>query len=448
MNLSRQIALFKQTMQTDGNSNFQYLLKLLMMLICFMLMLFVNLGSSGAKGLEMLAIISSTNLFFVTIATISLFCTCVTEEKEHNTIGVLLMTGISPFGFLVGKTLSRLYIVIQLILLQIPMIVVARTLGGLSMDQIVAHLVYFIVVIIAMSQLAMLFSIISSKSSTSIFFTCIGMAFLCSLPCNNNSTFFSYYFKVFETNFDEAIISQPVLMLAGFSFCAFVSGLMIFNKFTHGEGAGVNADLSPVSSKRRARFGDSPIFQKDFRYMAGGKRALVIRVTMLAFSLFLLDLYRIREYVFGGVLAWFYIECFYYSQVMIKQEKSYKTLSSLGMIPVRSKDILNQKYKAFAISVMPSLVAFLVCSFMVSREMLPNLVTFSLFVLSIFSHFLISLLCSIVYDRMALVVAVLYILLYSMAFFLCPMGWLLFLPSLVILSVNVYEKFALEISRG
>ena len=396
----------------------------------------------------MLAIISSTNLFFVTIATISLFCTCVTEEKEHNTIGVLLMTGISPFGFLVGKTLSRLYIVIQLILLQIPMIVVARTLGGLSMDQIVAHLVYFIVVIIAMSQLAMLFSIISSKSSTSIFFTCIGMAFLCSLPCNNNSTFFSYYFKVFETNFDEAIISQPVLMLAGFSFCAFVSGLMIFNKFTHGEGAGVNADLSPVSSKRRARFGDSPIFQKDFRYMAGGKRALVIRVTMLAFSLFLLDLYRIREYVFGGVLAWFYIECFYYSQVMIKQEKSYKTLSSLGMIPVRSKDILNQKYKAFAISVMPSLVAFLVCSFMVSREMLPNLVTFSLFVLSIFSHFLISLLCSIVYDRMALVVAVLYILLYSMAFFLCPMGWLLFLPSLVILSVNVYEKFALEISRG
>ncbi|MCM8542133.1 MAG: hypothetical protein NE328_17825, partial [Lentisphaeraceae bacterium] len=125
MNLSRQAALFKQAMQTDGNSGFHFLLKLLMMIISFVMLMLAGVTISGPKGLYMLSLVSTVNLFFVTVATVSLFCTSVTEEKEHNTLGILLMTGISPFGLLSGKLISKLYIVLQLILLQIPLIVIA-----------------------------------------------------------------------------------------------------------------------------------------------------------------------------------------------------------------------------------------------------------------------------------------------------------------------------------
>ena len=452
MNFSRQIALFKQAMQTDGNSGFQFLLKLLMMILSFLLLIFADIGNSGAKGLYMLQLISSTNLFFVTVATLSLFCTSVTEEKEHNTLGVLLMTGISPFGFLMGKIISRLYIVMQLILLQVPLIVVARTMGGLSMDQILAHLVYFFSMILIMSQIGMFFSIISNKSSSAIAFTGFFLALLAFVPCSDSATFISYYFKIFETAFTGGIFDQPVWLLLIAVSVVFAGALMVFSRFTYDEGSSrLTSDVELKSTANRARYRKNPIFEKDFRYYSGNRLGMAIRVAVGILVIFAYEyLYhgRYRDYVYALSIAWFYGECFYYSQVMIKMEKKFKTLVSLGTLPYHPNFIMNQKYKAFAVSVMPSVLAFLLICLIGGRELLPSLVQFLIAALCVFSHFLISVVCSLVYDRMSLVISVLYILLYSLTFFFCPMGWLLFLPSLVILSVNVYEKFTLELSKG
>lgn len=452
MNFTRQIALFKQTMQTDGNSGFHFLLKLLMMILSF-LMLFiadiVNMMGSGAKGLVLLSMLSTTNLFFVTIATISLFCTSITEEKEHNTLGVLMMTGISPFGLLVGKILSRLYIVLQLILLQIPLIVIARTLGGLSMEQILAHLVYFISIILVMSQVGMIFSITSSKSSHAVAFTVIFLALLGVMPCNDNATFISYYFKIFETGFNGAIFSQPVIYLCVLSLLLFLTGIFIFNNFSYGENGGVlSKEVTPLISVGRKRFGTSALFEKDFRYFSGSFTALSCRIAGLILFVFILVMYPEVELFYAVSIGWLYIEAFYYSQVMVRYEKNNGTLSTLGVLPFRPHEILNQKYWAFAVSIFPSLLAFILASLFQNRDPMSSLVSCGLVSLAVYSHFTISLLCSMIYERMSLVVSVLYILLFSLTFFACPIGWLLFLPSLVILSVNVYERFSQSLAKS
>ena len=362
MNCSSQVALFKQAMQTDGNSGFHFLLKWLMMLLSFLMLLFADIANTGAKGLYMLSLFASTNIFFVTVATVSLFCTSVSEEKEHNTLGVLLMTGISPFGFLTGKLVSRLYIVLQLVLLQIPLIVIARTFGGLSMFQLMAHLVYFFAIIVVMSQVGMFFSIICQRSSSAIGFTVVFLSLLSVLPCNDTSTFLAYYFKIFETAFAGDILSQPVLLLLGFAMSIFILSLMIFNKFSFGEDSTkLSRELSMTGVKKRARYKSNPVFEKDFRYYAGGLKVLIIRVIaalfLMLYSYF--SKHEFREYVYIFTIVWFYCECFYYAQVMLKAEKSGKTLSSLAMLPVPSKKVLNQKFKAFAVSVAPAALTFL-----------------------------------------------------------------------------------------
>ena len=448
MNLSRQAALFKQAMQTDGNSGFHFLLKLLMMIISFVMLMLAGLTGSGSKGLYMLSLVSTVNLFFVTIATVSLFCTSVTEEKEHNTLGILLMTGISPFGLLSGKLISKLYIVLQLILLQIPLIVIARTMGGLSMDQILAHLVYFLAMILIMSQVGMFFSIISQKSSKSIFFTSVFLLFLFILPCNNSATFLTYYFKIFATGFNAGIISQPVIILLVLSLIIFLSALMLFNKFTYDESSSVlSSEVSVRKIVKRERFGTNPIFEKDFRYLSGYRAALAVRVICAFVFISFSKSYTVGDALYGLVVAWFYCECFYYSQVMVKTEKNAKTLSSLGVLPMSPKNILNQKYKAFAVSVAPSLLTCFYFCLTFSRGILPGLLSFAVLSLACYAHFLIALICSLRYEKMSMLISVLYILLFSLLCGACPIGWLLFLPSLVILSVNVYEGFALEISK-
>ncbi|MCM8528683.1 MAG: hypothetical protein NE327_19315, partial [Lentisphaeraceae bacterium] len=327
MNFSRQVALFKQAMQTEGNSGFHYLLTFLMMSISFILLFFVGLTGSGAKGLYMLSLISSVNVFFVTVATVSLFCTSVTEEKEHNTLGVLLMTGISPFGFLTGKLISRLYMVLKLILLQIPFIVFARTLGGLSMDQIMAHLVYFLAIVVVMSQVGMFFSIISQRSSAAIFFTSVTLLILGSFPCNDSASFMSYYFKIFETGFTGAVFSQPVFLLAVFSIVVFLSSIMLFSKSAFDEGSGgLSQEVSILKSAKRDRYKTNPIFEKDFRYLAGYRLGLVIRSVIAFLLAFSTTLVQFGDFAYPIAVGWMYCECIYYSQVMVKSEKKAATL--------------------------------------------------------------------------------------------------------------------------
>ena len=85
---------------------------------------------------------------FMTLLGIGFFSTAITEEKEEDTLGLMLMAGISPLGILAGKTGGRLWQALLLVIVQYPFMLLAVTMGGVSGAQVwavtVALLAYMV----------------------------------------------------------------------------------------------------------------------------------------------------------------------------------------------------------------------------------------------------------------------------------------------------------------
>ena len=99
--LTRQLALFKQTILNDTRS---VGLQILRFTFAFSLALIVFIAQSEASrwreidGRYLFEAIFIVNVFFILAASLFLFMPLVKEVKEENTLGLILMTGISPFA--------------------------------------------------------------------------------------------------------------------------------------------------------------------------------------------------------------------------------------------------------------------------------------------------------------------------------------------------------------
>lgn len=92
----------------------------------------------GAPGLRFFQYLVTLNGCLIGLAGIGFFSSAITEEKEEGTLGLMQMTGISPLGILFGKLVSRLLQASLLIIIQIPFTLLAITLGGITLPQILA----------------------------------------------------------------------------------------------------------------------------------------------------------------------------------------------------------------------------------------------------------------------------------------------------------------------
>ena len=59
-------------------------------------------------------------------------CAAITSEKERNTLGLLFLTRLSPAKIIVEKFLGRVFPMVSLLLLSLPLFGIAYTLGGLE----------------------------------------------------------------------------------------------------------------------------------------------------------------------------------------------------------------------------------------------------------------------------------------------------------------------------
>ena len=92
----------------------------------------------GAPGLHFLQEMVWLNLVFITLAGLSYFASAITEEKEEMMLGLLRMTDLNPVAILLGKSTSRLVGALLLLLVQVPFVLLAVTLGGVGLLQIAA----------------------------------------------------------------------------------------------------------------------------------------------------------------------------------------------------------------------------------------------------------------------------------------------------------------------
>lgn len=114
----------------------------------------------GAPGLRFFLFVVMANAWLILLAGISYFSATITEEKEENTLGLMLMTGLSPLGLLLGKAGGRMVQAALLVLLQLPLAMLAITLGGITLAKVLAAMSALIALLFFVGNLALLCSVL------------------------------------------------------------------------------------------------------------------------------------------------------------------------------------------------------------------------------------------------------------------------------------------------
>lgn len=85
---------------------------------------------ANVSGLDLLSSLSECWYWCLVLVGTQYFSAAVAEEKDEDTLSLLRMTGIRDATLLLGKSLPRLVSVLFLFVLSLPLVLLARTLGG------------------------------------------------------------------------------------------------------------------------------------------------------------------------------------------------------------------------------------------------------------------------------------------------------------------------------
>ncbi len=89
------------------------------------------LGVLG-KGKEMFRSLVGLQMLGIYLFMPAMTCGAITQEKERNSLGILLLTRLNPFTIVMEKLLSRLVPMLSFQLLSLPLLAYAYALGGIT----------------------------------------------------------------------------------------------------------------------------------------------------------------------------------------------------------------------------------------------------------------------------------------------------------------------------
>lgn len=136
----------------------------------------------GAPGLRFFQGIAFLDLAFITLLGFSYFSTVITEEKEEDTLGLMLMAGISPLGILAGKSIGRLWQAMLLVAAQYPFMLLAVTMGGVSSLQVQAVALAMLAYMIFLAGMGLLCSTLAPRNRDASAMVIVGLAIYFLVP--------------------------------------------------------------------------------------------------------------------------------------------------------------------------------------------------------------------------------------------------------------------------
>jgi hypothetical protein len=161
------IALLVRSLREDARLRSTYVLRgLLVAMVLFYLAISHSTSTwSRAVGLDFFRQVMWIDLFILCIVGLTYFASSITEEKEDDTLGLLRMTGLSPLAILLGKSTARLVNTLLLIGAQLPFMLLAVTMGGLAVGQVLAGFVMLLGFTFFLANLGLLWSVIADRTS-------------------------------------------------------------------------------------------------------------------------------------------------------------------------------------------------------------------------------------------------------------------------------------------
>jgi ABC-type transport system involved in multi-copper enzyme maturation permease subunit len=356
----------------------------------------------GAPGLRMFEAMTWLNVVLISLAGVSFFATAITEEKEEDTLGLLKMAGIDPLGILLGKSTSRLLGAALLLLVQFPFTLLAITLGGVTLGQVLAAYFSLTAYMILLANVGLLCSVVLQRGGMASIVT--GLVLILHIVAGAgvravtlglvNSGLVAGRGSVEEwlenlaTSLDSASIAQrtaeimttgfagnPVgfqvlasLAVAGVCFFLAWAGFNRFTRVAHVSRptrTDMLALLVGLGRGRRSRPGRRVLFWKEFHFVAGGIPVQIVK--FVVYGLMTLTIFwageryynypfaRAGEFVADAMLAVIVIESGLYASVILHDEWRDRTLPLLTMLPIRSSTILYSKIAGCAVALIPAL---------------------------------------------------------------------------------------------
>ncbi|MEK6257498.1 MAG: hypothetical protein AABP62_02665 [Planctomycetota bacterium] len=400
------LALLERSLRIDARSWQTHVTRLGLMVGIYVSLSFAFALASrfGAPGLRFFSANVYLNVIFLTLLGVGFFSTAITEEKEEDTLGLMLMAGISPLGLLIGKLGGRLFQALLLIIVQYPFTLLAITLGGVSSAQVQAAYVSLTCYMLLLAGGGLLCSTLAPRSRTAGTWMVVALfvyglvPYFCQTLRNNIARFssapaswfetlleavasFSLFLRIGDiitTGFGESPWSwQAVsnLMLGvicfGLSWCCF--GFATREPATEAAARGglSRSQKGLARSFSPGRAWENPFVWKDFHFVAGGLSRRLLRIlfypALFGFSLGLSVLWSrsgdnvVEIYQFLVLLAVLW-ELSILAAQSIHDEVRGQTIASLVMLPHSVRYVFYSKLLGAVAGMYPGLVCFLVAN--------------------------------------------------------------------------------------
>lgn len=398
------LALFIRSLREDSRLRFTYFARagLVTVILLFLFTTQSSLGWANAPGLRFFETVIVVDLVFVLLAGVSYFSSAISEEKEEMTLGLLRMTNLNPLSILLGKSTSRLCTAVLLFAAQLPFTLLAVTLGGISLRQIFAAYLAVGAFLVFVSNLALLASVLSRRTSGAALLTGVSLLFffivvpfaswLGHLPIwlgilkDNNAwtdtltgiaefataaSPFVRAGKILATGFSGRVLTFQVESNLALGLLCFLCSWAIFEKLCgeQKESAPTRAGVARSRGRRRALFSPGrprkrALAWKDFYFTTGGKLWVFIKLLIYGTPLLVI---RCWPAELGGPPTWqdfgigtFWImlgficvELAFAAATILRNEHQEQTLSSLAMLPQGIRRVAYEKL----LGIIPALCA-------------------------------------------------------------------------------------------
>jgi hypothetical protein len=406
------LALFERSLRLETRSALMSWSRAGLLLVILLMLVPVQsiarAGLMGAPGLNFLQEMVWVNLVCITLAGLSYFASAITEEKEEMMLGLLRMTDLNPIAILLGKSTSRLVGALLLLLVQVPFVLLAVTLGGVGLLQIAAAYGTLLAYLFLVCNLALLFSVVFRNTTTAAAFTLaalllflighywasgivreIASAGLINLqsgvwPILTNlidlwrrAAPSDRLTAIFQTGFAGPAIGFQAASNLVLGVVLFLLAWMVFDRFTREEKEPAPAGQWRFRrATRRSRIpprlvGIRAISWKDFTFMSGGRLGLLLKFGVVAFLMALFNVFtlelgnqnEITRKFEGDALIWISLlstAIFLALEAgrVFREEIRWKTLSSLATLPVSMSELAYRKVAGVLAGTLPLLAGF------------------------------------------------------------------------------------------
>lgn len=350
--MNKTLALLVRAFRSESRDIKSHLVRggLVMVILLFFLVHVSEMQYETAPGRTMFQWMTWANWALITFAGGAVFSVAISEETEQQTLGLLRMANIGPLSLLLGKWLPRLWVAFLLVSAQFPFTWLTITLGGVSWEQISASYMLLLAHLFFVGNLALFCSVWRQDNASAGAWTFsllvlwrVGPLLLWGLAellaevhlfpqdlarslgemvgrHNRCTATGSMTLDLLRTSFSGGIWTDQVISSLGMGALLFGLSWLLFDRLTLRHLMGGVSSTVPLiqklmqgGSRRSRRVWNWAIGWKDFRQVAGGKRSIILKLSLYALVTMGVIAFYIAESgspyihlpeILGGVLSW------------------------------------------------------------------------------------------------------------------------------------------------